>query len=40
MRIIISLGLCGMMPSSSTIVLGNMVGEVKVRVFVEAVAGV
>ena len=29
-----------MMPSSSTIVLGNMVGEVKVRVFVEAVAGV
>ena len=29
-----------MMPSSSTIVLINMMGKVKARVFVEAVAGV
>ena len=28
MRIVISLGLCGMVPSSSAIVLGNMVEKV------------
>ena len=40
MQIIISLGLCGMMPSRSTIVLRNMVGKANEYVFVVAVARV